>query len=433
MNQLSYKHISLQERETIENLLSSPDVLLKTIAASLDRSSKSIRHEIMKHRSLRIRSNQKNKCGKQNDCTLSRLCGDCIAGRCSTCSHDNCNQICPYFSKEPVCSRIQRFPYVCNACPNRLDCKLPKFFYSARIAENEHLHAVSDWKCGPRKSEVDMARITKAFQEGIKHGLSVDVIIEKYQLNISVSTAYRYINDLHIPNVKNIDLKRKVRYAPRKTSATRITPRNYDHLKGRRFSDFQQMMEDHPNCNVWQMDTIIGKQGKEEKCVLSLLYQKTNLQFYFLLESHNALQVTKLFDAIKQVLGLSLFKDTFSILLTDNGHEFSEPQLIETDFETGEQLCHVFYCEPRRSDQKGKCEKNHEHFREMIPKGYSMNALSKKEMNYVSNMVNNYPRKSLRYHSPLEVSKLFLDEKVFSINRLHTISYTQVKLNTIVR
>ena len=433
MNHKSYKHISFQEREAIENLLSTPDILLKTIASSVSRSSKSIRNEIIKHRSLRIRSNQKNKCGSQNNCSISRLCGDCITGRCSKCSHDNCNEICPHFSNEPYCSRIHRFPYVCNACPDRLECKLPKFFYSARCADNDHLHAVSDWKTGPRKNEADMARISKAFQEGIKNGLSVDIIIEKYQLPISISTAYRYINDLHIPNVKNINLKRKVRYAPRKTSASRITPKNYDHLHGRRFSDFQLLIEEHPDLNIWEMDTIIGKQGKEEKCVLSLLYKKTNLQFYFLLDSLNVLQVNKIFDAIKQVLGSALFKDTFSIILTDNGHEFSEPQIIETDPNTGEQLCHVFYCEPRRSDQKGKCEKNHEHFREMIPKSHSMNTLSKKEINYVSNMVNNYPRKSLRYHSPYEVSKLFLDEKVFSINHLVFISYTQVKLNTILR
>ncbi len=150
------------------------------------------------------------------------------------------------------------------------------------------------------------------------------------------------------------------------------------------------------------------------------------------MDSCTSIQVNKIFDAIKSVLEPELFKDTFSIILTDNGHEFSEPHLIETDPNTGEQLCHVFYCEPRRSDEKGKCEKNHEHFREMVPKGCSMNSLSKKEINYISSMVNNYPRKSLQYHSPYEAAQLFLNKKVFSINHLHFIPHDQVKLNTIV-
>ena len=41
-------------------------------------------------------------------------------------------------------------------------------------------------------------------------------------------------------------------------------------------------------------------------------------------------------------------------------------------------LTKVLYCESRRSDQKGKCEKNHEHFREMIPKGRNMDGFRQK-------------------------------------------------------
>jgi len=52
-----------------------------------------------------------------------------------------------------------------------------------------------------------MAAIIRAFQKGIQNGLSVDVIIKEYGLNISTATAYRYIDAHLIPAVKNIDLK----------------------------------------------------------------------------------------------------------------------------------------------------------------------------------------------------------------------------------
>lgn len=67
---------------------------------------------------------------------------------------------------------------------------------------------------------------------------------------------------------------------------------------------------------------------------------------------------------------------TFPVIITNNGSEFNDPLSLETDAYTGEKLVSIYYCKPRRSDQKGKCEKIHEHFRECVPKGKSMNTLT---------------------------------------------------------
>jgi Transposase and inactivated derivatives, IS30 family len=277
-----------------------------------------------------------------------------------------------------------------------------------------------------------MAAIIRAFQKGIQNGLSVDVIIKEYGLNISTATAYRYIDAHLIPAVKNIDLKRKTRYSPRSSSKPKIIPKNPDFLNGRRLTDFNDRMERDPSVNVWQMDTVIGKKGSEEKCLLTLLYTRTNLQLYFLLDSKTSENVVKVFDKIKDFLGPDLFKETFTVIKTDNGTEFSEPLLIETDPQTGEQLINIYFCEPRRSDQKGKCEKNHEQLREIIPPGLSMYTLSTHDINYASNMINNYPRRLFHYKSPLELSVLFLNEKVLQLNRLTSLRLDQVKLTPIL-
>ena len=120
------------------------------------------------------------------------------------------------------------------------------------------------------------------------------------------------------------------------------------------------------------------------------------------------LAVQRVFEMIKYVLGSELFSITFTIILTDNGSKFHDPLSLETDAYTGEKLISNYYCKPRRSNQKGKCEKNREHFRECVPKGKSMNTLTQKDINYVSNMVNNYPRKSLDYNSPIDIAALSL-------------------------
>ncbi|MEG1151213.1 MAG: hypothetical protein RSC93_13880 [Erysipelotrichaceae bacterium] len=54
----------------------------------------------------------------------------------------------------------------------------------------------------------------------------------------------------------------------------------------------------------------------------------------------------------KKYLEYELFKEIRSIILTDNGSEFHDPLSLETSLITGEQLIHIYFCEPRKSDIK---------------------------------------------------------------------------------
>ena len=63
-----------------------------------------------------------------------------------------------------------------------------------------------------------------------------------------------------------------------------------------------------------------------------------------------------LLNKIKDFLGNELFKEIFELILCDRGFEFKDPIAMETCGETGELLTRVFYCDPQRRDQKGKCE-----------------------------------------------------------------------------
>ncbi len=212
-----------------------------------------------------------------------------------------------------------------------------------------------------------------------------------------------------------------------------LIPVDYDWLEGRRYSDFCEVLMELPaSVNIWEMDTVMGKK-EDSKCVLSLLHRKTNLQFYFLLEDCTMLEVQRIFDGIKSFLGPQIFKQVFEIILTDNGFEFHDPISLETDPDTGEKLISVYFCRPRRSDDKGKCEKNHEHFREIIPKGSSMEGLSRNDIRYTSNMVNNYPRKELSYNSPFQLAEQLLPKKVLALNKLHFIPTDKVKLIPIIK
>lgn len=75
-----------------------------------------------------------------------------------------------------------------------------------------------------------------------------------------------------------------------------------------------------------------------------------------------------------------MYKSLFEVILTDNGWEFSLPEEIEFDPETGEKLVNIFYTEPYSSWQKGFIERNHEFIRYVISKGISFDNLTKKRL-----------------------------------------------------
>lgn len=425
--------MSSEERKTLESCLDIGGTTRKTIATQLGRDPKSISYEIVHHRQIKYRNNQRNVCGRQDSCEIVRLCTDCSHGLCKFCRHKYCNDLCNDFTDVPQCPKVKHYPFVCNGCTKLSDCQMPKYFYFAEKAQQEHDSNVSDWKIGASLSAPEMKTVISEIKDGVERHLALDVIIHTKALPISLSTAYRYVDNHYIPDVANIDLKRKTRYKVRESSKHKPVRKNSDFLVGRTLEDFQKRVLEDPVSNVWQMDTVIGKEGVHEKCVLSLLYTKTNLQLYFLLNSRTSSEVIRVFTGILSFLGPELFKLTFAIIKTDNGTEFEDPLTLETDPTTGEQLINIYFCNPRRSDQKAKCEKNHEHFRECVPSGLSMNPMTKYDLRYVSKMVNNYPRRLLNYSSPLQASYPFLNEKVFKLNYLTEIPADLVKLTHLAK
>lgn len=224
MTSRQYKHLSLEERKEIETLLNNEDITLKLISSVLNRSPKCIRYEITHHRKISIRANRRNKCGRQSSCTIRRLCSQCISGLCMYCSFNNCNELCEDFIAYPTCPRVSRFPYVCSGCKNIKDCKMPKYFYFSSIAHQQYMQNIRTWKEGPKLNDIELAKISKAFQSGKENGHSINVILNENDLPISSSTAYRYVNNRYIAGYIRIDNKRAVAY---KQKSPKLAPVNY--------------------------------------------------------------------------------------------------------------------------------------------------------------------------------------------------------------
>lgn len=381
---------------------------------------------------MSVRSNQRNICSLQNECNKVHLCDDCYSGVCKYCSHHYCNDICNDFTTEPICKQFTRFPFVCSRCDKIGECKQPHYFYSPDRAEAE-AEATNKMTKYQKYSEEDLAKIGSKLKDGIKRGLAPYVIKEMYDIDMSVPTIYNFINERKFGDLMNIDLQRKVHYKSRKSSHSRPVSVDPDYKKNRSYDDYLKRRSTLKLDEfVWEMDTVIGKVGRDEKSVLSLFEQETNLQLFFILEEHTSAAVVRVFDFIKEYLGSELFKQYFTVILTDNGTEFSNPKSIEIDANTKEKLTEIYYCEPGRPDQKAGCEKNHTEFRKLAPKSKSFNSLSQYDIEYISRNVNNYPRKSLNLYSPYQLAQIKLDPHVLELNNLVYVDIDELSMKPII-
>ena len=183
------------------------------------------------------------------------------------------------------------------------------------------------------------------------------------------------------------------------------------------------------NVSIVEMDTVIGTAGgKGGKYFLTLLFRNYNLMLIYLLPYKQAKYVIQVFKHLKDLLSIDEFKRLFEVILTDNGTESSDPESIEIDFETGEVLSQVFYCDSNSSWQKGSIEKNHEFIRYILPKGTSFANLTQDDCFKIASHINSVPRLSLNNVFPYEASLLFIGKHNLDKLQIRKIDYDDIDL-----
>ena len=110
----------------------------------------------------------------------------------------------------------------------------------------------------------------------------------------------------------------------------------------------------------------------------------------------------------------------FKSFSTDNGTEFSDFLSIISDSKTK-----IYFCHPYCSGEKGTNEKQNSMIRYFIPKKTLLENYSFEEINRITEWLNNYPRKSLNYKTPLEATlEEFKNKQI--INKIYKL---QEKIN----
>lgn len=370
------------------------------IARRLGRDRTTISKEVRAHLIFK-----KTGCFGQafNDCSERMHCGKffCEKG-CEKCTYSRCSDCmknCGLYKKE-VCARHTSRPYVCNGCSDRNKCTLEKRLYSATYAQKEYYDSLREARSGACISEDEALALDAFITPLIQNGQSIHHIVSSNpgEVMFSERTIYNYI-DNGVISAKNIDLPRKVKFKPRRSS--------HDALKidklcrvGRTYQDYLNYISEHPGCAVVEMDSVIGTVGG--KCLLTILFTRASFMLAFLRDRNTAASVVGAIDYLDKLLGEETFKLLFPVLLADNGSEFSDPIAIEFD-EDGVLRTRLFYCDPSAPYQKGAIENNHEFIRRILPKGKTFNNLTQEDIDLVMNHINSYKRENLAWKSPYEV------------------------------
>ena len=305
------------------------------------------------------------------------------------------------------CSLLDKAPFVCNGCPKRRqNCGYKKIFYLAKQAQKQYEQTLVESREGTPLNSKTFWDMDKVISDGVKKGQHIYHILKTHNLDVSSSTVYRHIRKGYL-SIAPIDLARAVKFKERRKNNLPSIPK--EDKKGRSYEDFLNYLA-LKQLNSWlEMDTVMGRMGG--KVLLTFNLSFCNFIFARLLDNKTALEVTKHLYDIKNTLHQADkdFFQLFPVILTDNGGEFARVDDIEMDVR-GE--CKLFFCDPNRSDQKGRIEKNHTLIRDILPKGTSFDNLTQEDINLVCSHVNSVKRAALNGKSAYELFAFTYGEEI---------------------
>ena len=305
------------------------------------------------------------------------------------------------------CPLLDKAPFVCNGCPKRRqNCGYQKVFYLAKQAQKQYEQTLVEAREGTPLNSQTFWDIDKVISDGVKKGQHIYHILKTHNLDVSSSTVYRHIRKGYL-SIAPIDLARSVKFKERRKSNLPSIPK--EAKKGRSYEDFQNYLSLN-QLNYWlEMDTVMGRIGG--KILLTFNLSFCNFIFARLMDNKTALEVTKHLYDIKNTLHQADkdFFQLFPVILTDNGGEFVRVDDIEMDVRGESKL---FFCDPNRSDQKGRIEKNHTLIRDILPKGTSFDNLTQEDINLVCSHVNSVKRAALNGKSAYELFAFTYGEEI---------------------
>lgn len=345
MNKRKGKHLTLEDRIEIQECLNH-GMTFKEIGERLQKDQTTISKEVKRH--IKVHTNS-------------------------------------FVKREDCCPKLLKAPFVCNGCQNRSRscCHYSRHLYEAKCAQMDYESLLTESREGIALNKEGFYRTEEIISNGVKKGQHLYHIMQTHKLEVSSATVYRYIHNGYY-SIANIDLPRVVKFKPRRLSAPERVPKAV--RNGRTYAEFQEFCEANDIHSHVELDTVIGTVGG--KVIMTLHFTAFNFMIGILLENKTSAEVAQKMKALKQQLSVNgfSFAQTFPLLLTDNGGEFSCVDEIEYNGE--EPRSNLFFCDPHMPSEKARIEKNHTLFRDIVRKGESFDSFTQETVNLIFSHVN---------------------------------------------
>lgn len=388
MKNLSNKNsqLSLSQRITIEEMITQRK-RKHEIANALNKSPSTITREIKRHIKIKY----------QNIHSRENLFNCRFFSNCKICT-EQCNIFMPI-----TCSDRDRNIGACNNCSKLKTCKLDKYFYDAKRAQNQYEYTLTDSRQGVNLSSTELIELAHIICPLIKNGQSIYTILNNHpEITQCEKTIYSYI-ELGLFRdwgVTNLTLKRKTtrKVSKKDKLKKRKEPANYE---GRSYTDYLEYKAKYPNIPTTEMDTVYNNQNGPY--IQTFIFENTSFMIGILHKKKDVYSMSSSLNNFQEVLSDEDFKRLFPLLLTDRGSEFMRPEPFEINLETGELRSAIFYCDPQQSSQKPHVENNHNMIRNILPNGQSWNQLTQEKVNLMFSHINSTARENLGGKTPYEI------------------------------
>ncbi|MGF0111108.1 helix-turn-helix domain-containing protein, partial [Clostridium sp. SGI.024] len=179
------KHLRIEERLIIEYGLDQ-NYTLKEIAERVGKDPTTISKEIKRNRFLkvsRLKQNDIQPCQHRKSCTKTNLCNTSCGKQCKKCRFINCYRSCNEYSTKK-CSKLSRYPYVCNGCSTATTCTAEKQYYKARVADTKYKELLKSSREGLNITSTELKKMDDIISPLVLKGQSLFHIFTHHRKEI---------------------------------------------------------------------------------------------------------------------------------------------------------------------------------------------------------------------------------------------------------
>jgi IS30 family transposase len=246
----------------------------------------------------------------------------------------------------------------------------------------------------------------------IKEKFSPDAIIGQIEADglvfvgiITTKTLYNYIDAGFFAGISNKDLWQKRN--KKKRGYKKVFRVNTQNRECRSIEERPKKVDNRVEYGHWEGDTIKGPMGSRAG-LFTLTERKSREEIIIKIAECTQAAIREAIDELEVSYGVA-FKVKFKSITFDNGVEFLGWRLLEVSLlKPAASRTTIYFAHSYSSWERGTNENQNRMIRRFVPKGTNIANISDKEVQWIQDWMNNYPRKILGYKTANQMARACL-------------------------